>query len=100
MAMSALPTRIDVAPSPTGSNISSTSTGIPRTQSLALHLDMLTGDEALLADFSLQGKQPYVAEDFTLLKVLGQGGFGKVSRDPSQSSDDDHLSYIFQGVSC
>lgn len=44
----------------------------------SVHLDMLTSEDAMMANFDLQGSQPYSATDFNLLKVLGQGGFGKV----------------------
>jgi hypothetical protein len=51
----------------------------PSTQSSAFSFDSLTAEEASLANFDLQGQQPYSADDFNLLKVLGQGGYGKVS---------------------
>ena len=44
----------------------------------SVHLDMLSDDDAMLANFDAQGAQPYSAADFNMLKVLGQGGFGKV----------------------
>ena len=44
----------------------------------SVHLDMLSEDDAMLANFDSQGSQPYSAADFNMLKVLGQGGFGKV----------------------